>query len=135
MAIRSICIFPDPILTRRTQKVITFNDSLMKLVEDMVDTMRDANGVGLAANQIGESLMLCVIEIPEEEEVRVLVNPQFVSQEGGRKLIEGCLSVPGYQGQVFRFDIFMPNKEQPIQVFFHEDLSHFLCHLLLNEET
>ena len=74
----------------------------MKLVEDMVDTMRDANGVGLAANQIGESLMLCVIEIPEEEEVRVLVNPQLVSQEGGRKLIEGCLSVPGYQGQVFR---------------------------------
>lgn len=68
----------------------------------MVDTMRDANGVGLAANQIGESLMLCVIEIPDEEEVRVLVNPQMVSQEGERKLIEGCLSVPGYQGQVFR---------------------------------
>ena len=102
MAIRSICIFPDPVLTHRTQKVITFNDSLTKLVEDMVDTMRDANGVGLAANQIGESLMLCVIEIPEEEEVRVLVNPQLVSQEGGRKLIEGCLSAPGYQGQVFR---------------------------------
>ena len=102
MAIRPICIFPDPILTRRTQKVITFNDSLTKLVEDMVDTMRDANGVGLAANQIGESLMLCVIEIPDEEEVRVLVNPQLVSQEGGRKLIEGCLSVPGYQGQVIR---------------------------------
>ena len=46
--------------------------------------------------------MLCVIEIPDEEEVRVLVNPQLVSQEGERKLIEGCLSVPGYQGQVFR---------------------------------
>lgn len=102
MAIRSICSLPDPILTRRTQKVTTFNDSLTKLVEDMVDTMRDANGVGLAANQIGEPLMLCVIEIPDEEEVRVLVNPQLVSQEGERKLIEGCLSVPGYQGQVFR---------------------------------
>ena len=46
--------------------------------------------------------MLCVIEIPEEEEVRVLVNPELVSQEGERKLIEGCLSVPGYQGQVIR---------------------------------
>ena len=102
MAIRAICILPDPVLTRRTQKVTTFDDSLTKLVEDMVDTMRDANGVGLAANQIGESLMLCVIEIPDEEEVRVLVNPQMVSQEGERKLIEGCLSVPGYQGQVFR---------------------------------
>ena len=68
----------------------------------MIDTMRDAHGVGLAANQIGVSIMLCVIEIPEEEEVRVLVNPELVSQEGERKLIEGCLSVPGYQGQVLR---------------------------------
>lgn len=102
MAIRPIVAFPEPVLTRRTQKVTTFDSSLPKLVEDMIETMRDANGVGLAANQIGVSLMLCVIEIPEEEEVRVLVNPEMVSQEGERKLIEGCLSVPGYQGQVVR---------------------------------
>ena len=102
MAIREICVLPGPVLTRRTQKVTTFDVSLPKLVEDMIETMRDAHGVGLAANQIGVSIMLCVIEIPEEEEVRVLVNPELVSQEGERKLIEGCLSVPGYQGQVLR---------------------------------
>ncbi len=102
MAIRQICVLPDPVLTRRTQKVTTFDASLPKLVEDMIETMRDAHGVGLAANQIGVSIMLCVIEIPEEEEVRVLVNPELVSQEGERKLIEGCLSVPGYQGRVLR---------------------------------
>jgi peptide deformylase len=102
VAIRPIVAFPEPVLTRRTQKVTVFDASLPKLVEDMVETMRDASGVGLAANQIGVPLMLCVIEIPEEEEVRVLVNPELVSQEGERKLIEGCLSVPGYQGQVLR---------------------------------
>ncbi len=102
MALREICVLPNPVLTRRTQKVTTFDASLPKLVEDMIETMRDAHGVGLAANQIGVSIMLCVIEIPEEEEVRVLVNPELVSQEGERKLIEGCLSVPGYQGQVLR---------------------------------
>ena len=102
MAIRPILALPDPVLTRRTQKVTKFDASLPKLVEDMIETMRDAHGVGLAANQVGVTLMLCVIEIPEEEEVRVLVNPELVSQEGERKLIEGCLSVPGYQGQVLR---------------------------------
>ena len=102
VAIRPICTFPEPVLTRRTQKVITFDAKLPALVEDMIETMRDAHGVGLAANQIGVPLMLCVIEIPEEEEVRVLVNPELVSQEGERKLIEGCLSAPGYQGQVLR---------------------------------
>ena len=102
MAIRSICILPDPILTRRTQKVTTFNDSLTKLVEDMVDTMRDANGVGLAANQVGVSLRVAVIEMPDEEEgsgkVHVLINPEILRCEGEREVVEGCLSIPGYRG-------------------------------------
>ena len=104
MAIRPICVLPDPVLTRKTQKVTSFDATLATLVEDMIETMRDANGVGLAANQIGVSLKLCVIEIPEEEEVRVLVlvNPALVSQEGEREMDEGCLSVPGYRGQVAR---------------------------------
>lgn len=101
MEIRPIRVLPDPVLTRKTQKVTSFDASLPLLVEDMIETMRDANGVGLAANQIGVSLMLCVIEIPEED-VRVLVNPALVSQEGEREMDEGCLSVPGYRGQVTR---------------------------------
>ena len=102
MGIRPIRVLPDPVLTRKTQKVTSFDASLPPLVEDMIETMRDANGVGLAANQIGVSLMLCVIQIPEEEDVLVLVNPALVSQEGEREMDEGCLSVPGYRGQVTR---------------------------------
>ena len=99
--VRPICQFPKPVLTRKTLKVTSFDASLPPLVEEMVEAMRRANGVGLAANQIGVPLMLCVIEIPEED-VRVFVNPELVSQEGERALYEGCLSVTGYQGMVSR---------------------------------
>ena len=102
MDVRPICQIPEPVLTRRTLKVTSFDASLPPLVEEMIAAMRAANGVGLAANQIGVPLMLCVIEIPEEEDVRVLVNPELVSQEGERHLYEGCLSVAGYQGMVNR---------------------------------
>ena len=102
MDVRPICQFPEPVLTRKTLKVTTFDASLPPLVEEMIEAMRLANGVGLAANQIGVPLMLCVIEIPEEEDVRVFVNPELVSQEGERRLYEGCLSVAGYQGVVSR---------------------------------
>ena len=102
MDIRPICQFPEPVLTRKTLKVTSFDASLPPLVEEMIQAMRLAKGVGLAANQIGVPLMLCVIEIPEEEDVRVFVNPELVSQEGERRLYEGCLSVTGYQGLVSR---------------------------------
>ncbi|MDE2901040.1 MAG: peptide deformylase [Chloroflexota bacterium] len=102
MDIRPICQFPEPVLTRKTLKVTSFDASLPPLVEEMIEAMRRANGVGLAANQIGVPLMLCVIEIPEEEDVRVFVNPELVSQDGERQLYEGCLSVSGYQGLVSR---------------------------------
>ncbi len=101
MDVRPICQFPEPVLTRKTLKVTTFDASLPALVEEMIEAMRGANGVGLAANQIGVPLMLCVIEIPEED-VRVFVNPELISHEGERKLYEGCLSVTGYQGLVSR---------------------------------
>ena len=100
--VRPICQFPEQVLTRKTLKVTTFDASLPPLVEEMIEAMRMANGVGLAANQIGVPLMLCVIEIPDEEDVRVFVNPELISQEGERKLYEGCLSVTGYQGLVSR---------------------------------
>ena len=102
MDVRPICQIPEPVLTRKTLKVTSFDASLPPLVEEMIAAMREANGVGLAANQLGVPLMLCVIEIPEEQDVRVLVNPELVSQEGERHLYEGCLSVAGYQGMVCR---------------------------------
>ena len=102
MALRPIRTVPDAVLLTRTRRVKEFDASLQRLIDDMIETMRDANGVGLAANQVGVPLRVCVIEIPEEEDVRVLINPQMVAREGERELEEGCLSIPGYRGTVTR---------------------------------
>jgi len=67
----------------------------------MIDTLRAANGVGLAAPQVGVSLRVAVIEIPGED-VITLINPEIVKKKGERVIVEGCLSVPGYQGDVKR---------------------------------
>ena len=85
--------------------------SIQKLIDDMIDTMRAAGGVGLAAPQIGRPLRVVVIQVPppegspppeEESEVIVLVNPQIVRRLGQREVTEGCLSVPGYWAEIIR---------------------------------
>ena len=69
----------------------------------MIETMHDAHGVGLAANQVGISLRVAVIQLPEEEEATVLINPKVLRTEGEREIEgEGCLSIPGYRGTVLR---------------------------------
>jgi peptide deformylase len=92
---------PDPVLRQKTKRVGQVDSAIQKLIDDMVDTMRDAAGVGLAAPQIGQSLRIAVIEIPEAE-LLVLINPEIVSREGSRVLEEACLSLPGFSGQVER---------------------------------
>ena len=101
MAVLSIRTLPDSVLREKAKKVTLFNESLQNLVEDMIDTMRYANGVGLAANQVCVLLRVVVIEIPEEE-VRVLINPEIIKVEGERTVDEGCLSIPGYRGELTR---------------------------------
>jgi len=93
---------PDPVLRQKARRVDKINESLQKLIDDMVDTMRDANGVGLAANQVGVLQRVVVIEIPDEEQVRVLINPEITRREGERVVEEGCLSIPGYRGELTR---------------------------------
>jgi len=92
---------PDPVLRQKTKKVGKVDSAIQKLIDDMVDTMRDAAGVGLAAPQIGQSLRIAVIEIPEAE-LLVLIDPEIVKREGSRVLEEACLSLPGFNGQVKR---------------------------------
>ncbi len=92
---------PDPILRQKTKKVGDVDSAIQKLVDDMIDTMRAASGVGLAAPQIGLSLRIAVIEIPETE-VITLINPEIVKQQGSRLIEEACLSLPGYSGQIVR---------------------------------
>jgi peptide deformylase len=93
---------PDPVLRQQARPVQRVDDALRRLIQDMVDTMRAARGVGLAANQVGVLQQVAVIEIPEEGFVRVLINPRVVAREGVREVEEGCLSVPGYRGLVYR---------------------------------
>ena len=101
MAAREVCCVPDPILREKAKKVPKIDASIHKLIDDMIDTMQQENGVGLAAPQVGVSLRIIVIQMPEKEPF-ALVNPKVVKRFGEVELMEGCLSVPGYQGEVKR---------------------------------
>ena len=102
MAIMPIVQVPEPVLRQKTKKIRKIDASLQKLIDDMIETMHDAPGVGLAANQVGISLRLCVIHIPGDE-VITLINPEIVRRTGSRTCEgEGCLSLPGYRGAVQR---------------------------------
>ena len=78
------------------------DNNVLRLAYDMVDTMRKANGVGLAANQVGELRRVIVIQLPDEEEARIYINPEITLREGERRVEEGCLSIAGYKGMVTR---------------------------------
>jgi peptide deformylase len=103
MALLPIVQVPDPVLRQKTKKVKKIDASIQKLIDDMIDTMYDAPGVGLAANQVGVSLRICVIDCPESSPgLVVLINPEIVRRSGNRVCEEGCLSLPGYKGEVER---------------------------------
>jgi peptide deformylase len=103
MATIPIRTLPDPVLKQKAKKIARLDPSLLKLIEDMIETLHEANGVGLAAPQVGVSLRLVVIRLPEEDaEDIVLINPEIVKKSGERELEERCLSIPGYSGKVKR---------------------------------
>ena len=101
MAIIPIRVAPDPVLRQKAKRVNAFDGSIRKLVEDMQATMRAAPGVGLAAPQVGVPLRVAVIAVSEEEDI-ILINPQIVRKSGERVVTEGCLSIPGYIGEIKR---------------------------------
>jgi peptide deformylase len=102
MAVIPIRLVPDPVLKRKALKISGVDSSVRKLIANMLDTLQDASGIGLAAPQIGASLKLVVIHIPEEEQERVLINPEVIKKTGEREIDERCLSIPGYKGLVKR---------------------------------
>ncbi|MCJ7514419.1 MAG: peptide deformylase [Dehalococcoidia bacterium] len=101
MSVRAIRIVPDPVLRQKAKKVSKIDKSIQQVIDDMIETLRSASGVGLAANQIGVPLKIAVIEIPGEE-VIILVNPEVIKKEGERAVGEACLSIPGYHGEIKR---------------------------------
>jgi len=101
MAVLPILSYPDPLLRRKAKRVRNIDGSVERLIDDMVETMHQAQGVGLAAPQIGVPLRVIVIELPGEETI-ALVNPQIAKRSGEYLVTEGCLSVPGYRGEIKR---------------------------------
>ncbi len=110
MTLRQIITLPDPVLRRKARPVTRFDNELQTLIDDMIETMREAPGVGLAAPQVGVSLRVIVVEYAQDEEnedppkkLYVLVNPEIkTASEETEAGTEGCLSVPGWQGEVER---------------------------------
>jgi peptide deformylase len=103
LAVLPLVHAPHPVLRQNTRQVKNIDRRVRKLVDDMIETMHDANGVGLAANQVGVSLRVAVIHLPDDDEATVLINPKVMRAEGEREIEgEGCLSIPGYRGMVRR---------------------------------
>ena len=97
MALRRIVLYPDPVLLRPTALVERWDESLRELVRDMAETMNHAPGIGLAANQIGVGLRVCIVDLSSGSEpgaLRVLINPTVLSTAGRQVGEEGCLSFP-----------------------------------------
>jgi peptide deformylase len=97
MAVRKIITLENPILRQKAKRVTRFDASIKRLVEDMIETMHAARGVGLAAPQVAQSLRILVAEYEDRKEV--LINPQIIKMTGEQIGPEGCLSIPGYVGE------------------------------------
>lgn len=103
MAIRNIRVEGDSVLTKVAKPVTEVNEKIIELIEDMLDTMYDAYGVGLAAPQVGILKRIVVIDISEEgDSPIILINPEIIETEGSQTGDEGCLSIPGKSGTVTR---------------------------------
>ena len=112
MTILKITHFPEDVLRKQAETVQVFDEDLHKLIDDMIDTMRDAPGVGLAAPQVGISKRVIVVEFGSEDDetlpkqLYVMVNPEIENRsEETVAGIEGCLSVPGVVGEVDRSEV------------------------------
>jgi|SRR5687767_1186205 len=115
MALRTIVTLPEPVLRRKARTVTTFDKNLQTLIDDMIETMREAPGVGLAAPQVNVSERLIVVEYAEEEDEEgedqpekpkklfAVINPEIVKSSAEMIMgVEGCLSIPNLVGEVER---------------------------------
>ena len=103
MAVRPILTFDDPILREKTRRVTRIDASILRLLDDLAETMYAAPGAGLAANQIGVALRAIVVK-GDENQHYALVNPELVRGEGSQVGYEACLSFPGWVGEVERYE-------------------------------
>lgn len=133
MAIRKIRKIGDSILTKQSKEITEMTPRISTLIDDMLETMYDAQGVGLAAPQVGILKQLVVIDVSEEaDQPIVLINPKIVETSGEQTGDEGCLSVPGKAGQVTRpnyVKVQALNRDmQPVELTGTELLARAMCH-------
>ena len=102
MAIRIIVKEPDEVLHKVAKEVAKITPNVQKLLDDMADTMYDADGVGLAAPQVGILKRLIVVDAGDEQGLIKMINPEIIEREGEIVGSEGCLSIPGLNGDVRR---------------------------------
>ena len=102
MAIRTIVKVGDPVLSKKCRAVDKIDDRIITLLDDMIDTLYDSGGVGLAAPQVGVLKRIAVIDVGDG--LIELINPEIVAEEGVQNDLEGCLSIPGKWGYVERPD-------------------------------
>jgi len=122
--------FPDPRLRTVAKPVETFDDSIGTLVEDMLETMYEANGIGLAATQVNVHMRLLVLDISEDRDApREYINPEIITREGEQVCEEGCLSVPGIYANVKRADSIRIRAQDRDGKIFEEDAEdlHAVC--------
>ncbi len=135
MALRQIRTLGDPVLEKKCREVKEMTPRLRELIEDMLETMYDSEGVGLAAPQVGVLRQIVVIDVgDEEQEPLILINPVIVEADGEQTGPEGCLSVPGKAGKVTRpnhVKVSALNENmEPFEVEGTELLARALCHEL-----
>lgn len=130
MALRTIKLDGDPVLRKRSKEVDKINDRIQILLDDMVDTMIDANGVGLAAPQVGVLRRAIVVDVGEGP-IKML-NPEILEEEGAVVNIEGCLSVPNLSGTVERPEQikvkYMDEQGEEKTLGARELLARAICH-------
>jgi peptide deformylase len=132
---REILVYPDPFLARKAVPVAAVDDRIRALIRDMFETMYASEGVGLAATQVGVGKRVVVVDVsPVDETIApvAVVNPEIVSRFGSVTGVEGCLSVPGVQGEVCRAETVevrgMDEQGKPLRISAAGILSRALQH-------
>lgn len=132
MAVRKLRIDGDPILRKKSKTVTEINDSILNLINDMKETLEKADGVGLAAVQVGSLRRVIIVQPEAEGEVKVLINPEIIEKNGCETGTEGCLSVPGKYGTVERpqnIKVRAMNMDGEEYEFVAEDFeARIICH-------
>ncbi|OES43661.1 peptide deformylase [Domibacillus iocasae] len=133
MTILSIVKHPAAILETKCQPITIFDSKLKRLVRDMQETMIEADGVGIAAPQVGKDMRLAIVDIEDDHGLIVLINPELLSAEGKQTDVEGCLSFPDLYGEVTRPNQIKIKAQNVKGQFYTFEAEGFLARAILHE--